>query len=297
MGILTEAANAPQQLAATLSAGLDSLSSKQQVVFTQYNKFVSPLDGFVFWINSGSTATYKGSLHQTIQRVQNEDETIAINKIVFTSESEISQFNLINSQVLFVGAWVSDGVTLQVVFNEALSVYKQAGLWHYSGDAVYPALQAQLLPNVGAVPVAPVVNNLVPDNALPPYVSVHIAPENTTTLGQFPLLEWPSPSVSGFNQMASTQLMQDKVELTLYGFNNLLATQYFVSLMQYSLNTDDFGFCNSPAIRDGKRTQVEIGAIAMLKKIDILASYYQSTANALSQRLIVNAALGSITVS
>lgn len=325
MGILAEAANAPRELAATLAAGLELISNKQQVAFTQYNKFVSPIDGFVFWVNSGIATTYNGSLHQTIQREQNEDETIAKNSIVFTSEAEISQLNLINPQVLFIGSWISDGITVQVVFSEALSVYKQAGLWHYSGDAVYPALQAQLVPNLAAILAAPIVNNslpiwltqnsfapvypsyLVPDNALPPYVSVHIAPENTSTLGQFPLLAWPSPAVAGFNEMSSSQLMQDRVELTLYGFNNTLATQYFISLMQYSLNTDAFGFCNSPAIRDEKRTQVEIASIAMKKKIEILASYYQTTANALSQRLIVSAALsqnailsaslGSLTIS
>ncbi|WP_297480662.1 hypothetical protein [Ferrovum sp.] len=315
MGILSEAANSPSQLAATLAAGVGSISDRQQVSFTRYSRFVSPLDGFVFWINTRSVTTYYGSLHQTISQNQREDETIAINHIVFTSESEISQFNLISSDILFVGTWVSDNVEIQVVFNEAISVYKQAGLWHYSGDAVYPALQAQLVQSASDIPSSPIVSNslpiwlsqntfapvypsyLVPSNVVPPYIAVHIDPEFTEPLGQFMELEWPNPIVSGFNQLSSNQLMKDRVQLTLYGFNNQTAIQYLASLVQYSVNTDAFGFCNSPAIKDEKRIQSEISAIAMKKKIDITASYYQSTANALAQRLIVQAALSAVTIT
>ncbi len=41
--------------------------------------------------------------------------------------------------------------------------------------------------------------------------------------------------------------MRDKVRLTLYGLNNQQAIQFFQSLIDYSLNTDAFGFMNSPA--------------------------------------------------
>lgn len=313
MGILDEAVNAPTQLAASLAAGIAQLSDQQQIVFAQYSKFVSPVDGYVFWIRTGSVFTYSGSLHQTIEQNQDEDQTIAINKMVFTSTQEISQFNQINPGILYVGTWLSDGVTVRVVFNEALAVYQQAGLWHYSGEAVYPALQAQLVSSTASIPASPVVSNslpiwltqnsyapvypsfLVPNNVVPPYVVAHIAPEDTDVLGQFPIYQWPASPVSGFNQMSSSQLMRDKVRLTLYGFNNQMAIQYLVSLMQYSLNTDNFGFCNSPSIRDDKRKQSEISAIAMKKTIEIHASYYQSTADAISQRLISEAALNAIT--
>ncbi len=315
MGLVSEAANSPSQLAASLSAGVDQISNNQEIVFTQYNRFVSPVDGYVFWVNTGTALTFKGSLHQTITQTQNEDETLAVNKIVFSSEEEISQFNLISPTVLYVGAWVSDGVTVQVVFNDALSVYRQAGLWHYSGDAVYPALQNMLVASVNAIPTAPIVSNslpiwltqntfapvypsfLVPTNAVPPYITAHIEPDQTEVIGQFPQLGWPTPIISGMNELSSAQLMRDKVRLTLYGFTNQTAIQFLQSLMQYSVNTDAFGFCNAPAIRDEKRKQTEIIALAMKKTIDIVASYYQSTANALAQRLIVSAALESITVS
>ncbi len=313
MAILSEATNAPSQLASALAAGVESISDNQQVSFTRYWRFVSPLDGFIFWINTSSSVAYSGSLHQTIDQRQEEDETIAVNHIVFTSTAEITQFNLISSDTLFVGTWVSDGVTVQVVFNEATSVYRQAGLWHYVGDAVYPALQAQLVQSISDIPVAPIVSNslpiwlsqnsfapvypsyLVPSNVVPPYIVAHV--DSTEPLGQFMVLTWPDPIGSGMNELSSNQLMQDRVQLTLYGFNNQTAIQYLASLVQYSVNTDAFGFCNSPAIKDEKRIQSEISAIAMKKKIDITASYYQSTANALAQRLIVQAALSAVTIT
>ncbi len=313
MGILDEAINAPTQLAATLAAGVSQISNQQEVSFTRYTKFTSPIDGFVFWISTGASFSFAGSLHQTIEQNQDEDQTIAINKMVFTSTQEISQFNQIGANLLYVGSWVSDGVTVQIVFNEALAVYQQAGLWHYSGDSVYPALQAQLVSSAAAIPASPIVSNslpiwltqnsfapvypsfLVPSNIKPPYIAVHIEPESTDVLGQFPIYQWPTAPVAGFNPMSSSQLMRDKVRLTLYGFNNQMAIQYLISLMQYSLNTDNFGFCNSPAIKDDKRKQSEISAIAMKKTIEIQASYYQSTADALSQRLISEAALSAIT--
>ena len=95
--------------------------------------------------------------------------------------------------------------------------------------------------------------------------------------------------------MASTQLAKDRVRLTLYGFSNQLAIQYLVSLVEYSLDTENFGFGNSPAIRDAKRTQTELSVIAMKKVIDIDAWYLQSTSDAIARRLILSAGFSSIT--
>lgn len=98
-------------------------------------------------------------------------------------------------------------------------------------------------------------------------------------LGSFPIYTWPGTTVpnsgaSPLHDLPSSQLMRDEVRLTLYGFTNQQAIQYYASLIDYSYNTDDFGFCNSPAIQDEKRAQVEIAALAMKKTITILASYY-----------------------
>ena len=139
---------------------------------------------------------------------------------------------------------------------------------------------------------------LVPENIAPPYVVAHIEPGSSATLGMAPLYGWPGVTAgANLYDLPSSQLLQDRVELTLYGFNNQSAIQYLSMLMDYSINTDDFGFANSPVIQDGKRKQTEIGALAMQKKITILANYYQTTADAVARRLILSAALGSLTVN
>lgn len=308
MGIAQEAVNAKGPLAATLAAGVNTLSGNQTITFQPYTRFVMSQDGFVFWVKSGVTFDVKGSLHQIADQNQKEDETIAINRMIFTSEQEVSEFNEIGSQTLFVGAWDVDGVTLKVVFNSSGQVYKQAGLWHYTGDAVYPALESQLVNSESDLPQGPIVSNsigiwlglnefapvyssyLLPSNIRPPYMAVHIGPEDTTPLQQFANDVWPGTQ-TGPNQylVGSTQLMRDEVRITLYGFNAQQVGQYLAYLRQNSIETDQFGFCNSPAITDGKRKQSEIGALAQQKIIKISTSYYQNVSDANARRLILAA--------
>jgi len=315
MTITQEAAQAPMSLQAALQAGLNSLSNTQTVSFQSYCKSTMPIDGYVFWVATGNSSEYVGSVHQITQRRQDHDQTIAVNKIIFTSESEITQFNSINPQSLLVGSWEVDGVCLRMVFTDQAALYRQADLYHYSGDTVYPALESQLIGSITDLPSGPIVSNslpiwllqnsiapvypsyLVPQNVEPPYIAVHIPAEDTEVLGQFPTFSWPGvvsgTGVDPLHQLPSSQLMRDKVELTLYGFNNQMAIQYLIGLEEFSLMTDSFGFCNSPAIRDDKRIQSEISAIAMKKSITILASYYQGTADAIARRLILSASVST----
>jgi hypothetical protein len=317
MSIINEAAGAPSQLEAALDNGLAQISNNQTVTFQQYSKSVLPTDGYVFWVNTGGSVECTGSLHILTDRHQDEDQTIGANKMVFTATSEISQFNAINPNTLWIGTWLSDGTVLQVAFSETGANYQQAGLWHYRGFAVYPALASQLINDPSDLPASPIVSNslpiwlsqdsfapvyasfLVPDNVVPPYIIAHVEPELTDT-PSFPIYTWPGTTEPGepapLHDLPSTQLMRDNVRLTLYGFNNQRAIQYYVSLIEYSLATDDFGFGNSPAIRDDKRTQVEIAAIAMKKTINIIAWYYQGTADAIARRLILKAGFSSVTV-
>ncbi|WP_186211300.1 hypothetical protein [Burkholderia gladioli] len=313
MGLIDEAAAAPGDLAAALQTGLEQISRQQSVTFQQYTKSTLPTDGYVFWVATGTAQQFKGSLHILTDRRQDEDQTIAANKMIFTAEEEISQLNAISPGSMWVGTWQTDDATLQVAFAETGSNYQQAGLWHYRGFAVYPALASQLVASAADLPVEPIVSNslpiwlsvaglagapiypsfLVPDNVQPPYVTAHIEPVETVALQSFPTYQWPgTPSPpTALQPMASTQLMRDSVRLTLYGFTNQKAIQFYSALIDYSMNTDNFGFCNSPAIRDEKRTQVEIAAIAMKKTLTILASYYQGTADAIARRLILSASI------
>lgn len=316
MSLATEASGAPGQLQAALAAGVASISQNQTVTFTQYTKSVLPTDGYVFWVATGTTASFTGSLHYLTDRHQEEDQTLGMNQVLFTAPEEITALNTVNPTTMWVGSWSVDSTTLQVVFAERGAYYEQSGLWHYRGYTVYPALASQLVASSADLPVEPIVSNslpiwlslttvgtltvpvypsfLVPDNVVPPYITAHVEPEATDALQSFPIYTWPGTTGTGpapLHQLPSSQLMRDRVRLTLYGLNNQQAIQYYAGLIDYSINTDDFGFCNSPAIRDDKRTQVEIAAIAMKKTLTILASYYQATADAVARRLILSAAV------
>jgi hypothetical protein len=314
MPSISESLNSQSQLASTLASGVDHLSQDQVVTFTKYTQQVLDPDQYIFWVNAGVTTNVKGSLHYSTDQQQNEDETIDINRVVFTAESPIDDFNDVAPNELWIGTFQG----IQFSFNARGLFYEQAGLYHYLGNAVYPALASQLVNSASDLPTGPIVSNslpiwlsqnsmapvyasyLVPANIVPPYVSVHIEPD-LTEAPTFPAYEWPGTTEPGtdpapLHDLPSNQLALDRVRLTLYGFTNQQAIQYFVSLIEYSANTDAFGFRNSPAIKDQKRTQSELNVIAMKKTIDIEAWYLQSTADAIARRQILSAGFSSITV-
>jgi hypothetical protein len=320
MSLISEAAGAPSQLAASLAAGVAQISNNQTVAFQQYTKSTLPTDGFVFWVATGTVQQFTGSLHILTDRKQEEDQTIAANKMVFTATEEVSQLNAIAPGTMWVGSWQVDGAMLQVAFSETGANYQQAGLWHYRGFAVYPAMSAQLVSSSADLPIEPIVSNslpiwlsqgtfgtttvpiypsfLVPDNVVPPYIVAHVEPDLTES-PVFPAYQWPgTPSPPyALVQMASQQLAKDNVKLTLYGFTNQMAIQYLAMLIDYSVNSGDFGFGNTPVPRDDKRPQVEIAAIAMKKTINIVAWYLQGTSDAIARRLILSAGFSSVTTS
>ena len=321
MSIASEAAGSPNQLQTSLYQGLGSLSRNQKLVFTQYTKQTISEDGYVFWVAGSATITAKGSLHYSTDRSQEEDQTIGINAVEFTSEVEITELNGVNMGTLWICPWLTpDGNTIQIAFSSRGAYYEQAGLWHYTGFAVFPALQSQLIATLADLPAGPIVSNslplwldaaanmgaivgsqaptvpayasyLIPENIVPPYVVVHIEPEMTKAIQGFPRYSWSQRTGTGPYQLPGSQLMQDMVRLTLYGFTNQQAQQWLSGLIIYSLATENFGFMNSPAIQDEKRTQSEIAAIAMKKTITIHADYNQSAADMIVRQLILSASV------
>ena len=310
-------------IASTLDVGVEQISVREQVQFQKYTKISLAPDASVFWVATGEYMVATGALHYATDRLQDEDQTLAQNQVLLTAEAEISEFNVVSPEQMWIGSWPlsEDGSIppLQVAFAQRGNYFGPANLWHYSGYAVYPALSSQIVTSAADLPVGPIVSNslpiwlaqtsmapvypsfLVPDNLSPPYIVAHIAPERTTALGNFPIVgPWPGvtePNSGGspLHLLASSQLMRDEVTLTLYGFTNQMALQFLVSLIDYSLTSEEFGFANSPAISDAKRTQPEIASIAQKKTIFVLANYYQGAADAIARRLILSASLGSIT--
>lgn len=291
-----------QTLNPALTDALQVLTNAAVIPFTQYVRRVLPLDGYVFWLRT-ETVTFSGSLHVSIEENQAEDESISINQVVFSTKEEIQRFNQVNPDVLWVGEW--DGI--KFAFSRRGAFFDNAGLFHYMGNAVYPAMESQLVEVGSEFPDDTLIvsNSLpawltlktyspawlvapnpgvtlypsfaVPDNIVPPYGAVHIAPATTNPIGAFPVI---GP------RGQHTQLTTDHVRVTLYGLTNARALAFQDLVNQYSLDTDAFGMMGMPIVRDEKRTQTELGILAMKKTIEFDVSYYQSAMPDVARQLI-----------
>lgn len=315
---IAESANAVSQFGSDF-AGLQLVSLNQEIQFTQYIRYVLPLDGYVFWLKTQAT-TIKGSLHTSIDKRQNEDETISVNKVVFSTGTDIVEFNVINPNTIWVGA--HDGV--RFAFTRSDSNSDAAGTFHYVGTALYPALSNMLIDNgdqfsrstlivsnslpmwlrlysynpIWLQPPNPQImlypSYAVPDNLPPPYGAVHIEPSGTRALQATPQLGPVRPvgspelgTVSG-TALDSThwQLTADRVRITLYGTTNQQAMDFHDLVNRYSYDYGAIGIMGMAITRDEKRTQPELGILAMKKVLDFDVSYYQSRANDVARELI-----------
>ena len=333
MATLEETIGAPSSLGSDLQAGVEAISSNQTVTFTKYVKVVLPLDGFVFWVKAdkvGKSALYnaalvnaaaygqpqtvtpapyitaKGSLHYATDTRQDEANTIAVNRVVFTSQQEIQDLNEVGPNVLFIG--VIDGI--KFAFSTRAAFYRQADLWHYVGFAVYSDMDTQVVDDPRSLNTRDVVVSnslplwlafngyqpptqgfgnpgltlypsfLLPTNLAPPYAAVHIAPENTRSLTGAPRIAADS---------SHSQLCSDLVKITMFGMRNFNALDFVDCVLQRSLEYEEFGVMNMPVVRDEKRTQSELNAIAQKKSVTFEISYYQNRMNDVARKLILSA--------
>ena len=221
---------------------------------------------------------------------------------MLTTKDEVQQLN----DVAPGSMWIGDFAGLRFGFSAQAMRYHQAGLWHYSGFALYPDMQTQLIERIQDFSPALIVSNslpawlaipgyrpawafwqplpplfpshLVPDNEAPPYGAVHIVPEQTQALASAPTIDRRTQS--------HVQLCQDTVRITLWGNNNLNAMDFIDAVNDYSLNAGAFGIMNLPTIRDEKRTQAELRTIAQKKTVEIQVSYLQGAMRSVARQVI-----------
>lgn len=320
-----EVLGAKTALGSDLAAGIKTISLNQEVEFKLYVRVVLPIDGYVFWVRSDlvSVAAIRtlltgprlskstmpkqvikaqGSLHYSTHIEQAEESTIGINRMVFTAIQPIQDFNKIAPGLMYVARF---GESIRFGFSSRGSFYKQADVFHYLGDAIYPTMATQLIDDPDFFSSAQIVSNslpawlamnglspfygfgntipllpsfLVPQNETPPFASVHIVPETTRGLASAPTID---PTTS-----THTQLCAETVRITLWGVRNNQALDFVDSVYQYSRDVSLFGIMNIPVIRDEKKTQAELGVIAMKKAIDFEISYLQHRINVVGNQII-----------
>lgn len=323
MGVLSEDSRDFTQSGAALRDGLEVLDLNQEVPFTEYSRIVLPLDGYVFWVPV-QRHMFNGSLHYSMRVEQNEDETAAISSVTFTSLQRCEHFETTPNNALYVGE--HEGV--RFAFSSRDSRYSQIGdLYHYSGQSIPPAMQTQLLDDPSrldesqavvsnSLPLVLAMNtttlpysgrfvssgitlypaDLVPANLPPPYGAVSIG-EDTEAVQSMPLIDAATQS--------DTQLAADHARITLYGLQNDAARDFLNFVIQYTLFTPfvngslqppAFGLMNSPIVKDSRRPQPELQAIAMKKVLDLDISYNQRRAALMAQKLIRDARFSFVTI-
>lgn len=309
MATLGETAGVKTELGAGLAAGVNTLSLNQTVNFTLYVKLVLPLDGYVFWVNASlltdtalfNAAQYnqiefnnlapvpvpprvlqaQGSLHYSSEFHMMEDRNTTFNRMIFTSLHPIQELNQTNPNFLYI-ATVDN---LKFAFSRRENYYRQADLYHYRGDAVYSAMQSQVIDTMtgfdttnvivsNSLPIWLTLNKYFPmypsylteSNLAPPFAAVDINPRLTEAIQAAPRI---------FPNSSHYQLAKDTVKITIYGTRNYTALEFQDYVFQYTLDTDNMGVMNMPIIQDEKLTQAELGVIAMKKSITFDVSYYQ----------------------
>lgn len=252
------------------------------------------------------TLTVTGSLHYATDMQQEEDKTIAVNSVVFTAQSPVQDLNVVGPYVLYIGEFQGQ----RFAFSSRGSFYQQADLWHYRGDAIYPDMQTQIVDSLtgfdtknvivsNSLPIWLSLNGyaqrfgpysnftmmlfpsfLVPANLPPPFAAVHVDPGSTRALAAAPTLD---------SRYTHSQLVKERVKITLYGMRNFNALDFVDLVNQYSLDFNTIGIMNMPVVQDEKRTQAELSTIAMKKTIEYEVNYYQERANDIARQLILNA--------
>jgi hypothetical protein len=329
-------------IGADLKAGVDSISLTQNITFTLYVRLILPVDGTKFWVRAdqvkqgalyGATllngAVYNqpaalltaapiiiapGSLHYASRTDQTEEEVIGINRVVFTSEVEIQDFNAVGPAAIYIGEFTPQNgeAPIRFSFSERGSYYQQSGLYHYVGQALYADMQTQIIDKFVGFDQSAVISNslpfwlqlnkwnfpagqfpnlvlplfpsfLVTENLAPPFASVHV--HETTAIQSMPWID---------SQGNHWQLVQDKVRITTYGARNNLIMDFIDCVNEYTLLTDNFGIQNMPVARDEKKTQSELGIIAQKKTIEYEVDYYQFRARDIALKLIDQASANII---
>lgn len=319
---------APAQAVPVAPICAPAIEPQNCITFHRYIRMVLPLDGFVFWMKAGlflagsseyNSEVYNlipnnargrlkdcgeteicvpGSLHFTSEKTQDETSNAAHNFVIFTSEQPVEQFNSIDPETM----WVGEFFGTRFAFRQSFKFYKQAGIWHYRGDALYSNMASQLVDSISeldaenrvvsnSLPIwlmlnakAPVYPSfLVPANVQPPYITAHVIPNSTIALQAVPLL---------LQDGTHWQLAAETVRFTLYGLRNDQALDYQDYLFNQAYDDGGpFGLRGTPIMQDEKLTQVEMQIIAQKKTFTMDVNYYQTRINNLVRQLIKSATM------
>lgn len=304
MPSISELRDAKNELNAALEQGLDDLRQNQTITFTRYDRRVLPLDGFVFWVNSALTstdgkpvtATVQGYLHLTTESIQDESELYDRNSVIFTGQSKIDDFNEPDNTYLYIGEFFNG---IRFAFSRRSGYSTQADLYHYSGYAVYPQMESQIVDKADMLDLTNrIVSNSLPvwlaiaqqvvplypamlsePNIVPPYGTVRCSDTQPLSGGYF-----LDPRDNQY------QYVSEDVKITLTGLRNAQVMDFVREVTRYTMEAGaEMGVMNVPVIQDLREPQNELNVLAMRKTVTFKVNYYESTMRDIARQLILKA--------
>jgi hypothetical protein len=244
----------------------------------------------------------QGSFHYATKIEQEEDSTYDTNEVIFTSLSEVQEFNQIGPDFLYICSYGD----IRFAFSSRHKLYEQADLYHYRGNALFSKSATQIIDDPSQFNPTLIVSNslpiwlympiyvppypgftcpvplypsyLVDDNLPPPFGSVHI--EETSTLEMSPFY---GP------RLQSASLCRDLVKVHLYGTDNLTSDNFVAFVQQYSRDWMTIGMANSPNVKDEKSKQSELRILSQHKTVEFLVNYLQGSVRDVFRQFILHA--------
>jgi hypothetical protein len=266
------------------------------------HKFTCILQETITSVTLPTDVQVKGSFHYVTEIEQEVDSTYDTNEVIFTSLSEIQEFNQIGPDFMYVCHYRD----LIFAFSARGRLYEQADLYHYRGNALFSKSATQIIDDPSQFNPSLIVSNslpiwlympiyvppypgftcpvplypsyLVDDNLPPPFGSVHI--EETTTLEMSP---YYGP------RLQSASLCRDRVKIHLYGADNTVSDNFVAFVSQYSRDWMTIGMANSPNVKDEKAKQAEFRILSKYKTIEFLVNYLQGTSRDIARQFIKHA--------
>lgn len=267
------------------------------------HKFTVVLYKAVEQVTLATDKLVSGSFHYDSMTDQRADATVDSSTVVFTSLSEIQEFNEIGPNYLYIAAYRN----IRFAFSSRGYLYEQADLYHYVGKAIFSTTATQIIDDINtfnpqvvnsdSMPIWVYMNGyqppypgfvcpfklypafLVDDNLTPPFGAVHI--ERTDALQPVPIYgpHWEA-----------NQLCRDRVTVHMYGASNRMASDFRDFVEQYSRDWNTIGIAGSPSpIVDVKQPQPELKVLAQRKSISFDVNYQQSVVRDLTRQLILAA--------
>ncbi len=303
---IDEASGADTPLGSDLAEGVKAIAIQQEIKFTHYAEAILPLDNYRFWVRIRPLKTMKvmGSLHYATEIHQDVEETFALNRVVFTSLSEVTPLNAVDPKTMWIGEF--DG--LMFGFSGRGKYFKQSGLHHYYGAAIYPDMRTQVVNSASHL----ATDEVIASNSLPLWLAMNAyQPPVPGVRWALPVTLYPayllpldmSPPFASVDILQGSpialqstayigkdgthfQLVSDRVKITMFGLRNAEALTLVDAVNQYSLDYDTFGIMNMPVVMDERRIQPELMTIAQKKSVEFEISYHQFTARNIARQLI-----------